>query len=380
MIERNVVLMPQVSINDETAVLVEWKFENGSRLKKGDIIGSAETTKAIIDIESEFDGYFFAIAKQESSIAIGEPIGIMSSEENDTEDDVVKWFSVWSKSSKKTKKEAKYTKKALIVAKRLGIDIKTISSPNTKITEKDVLNSVQKGNGVIKSVSDKGMDLVNDVYTLNKAEQILVVGGGDGAVQILDALSGSTTQRAAGIVDDNPELKNKFIMNTPVLGKIDVKIIQAMHKNGLFDAAVISISTNIIFRSKIYQELEEAGIPFANVVHTTCHLGQNSTLGSGNIILAFSHIGSCAQLGNNNFLSAYTSIEHHSILGNGCSFGPGVLTSSSVKLGDRVKCGTGIFIEPFVEIGSDCIIASGTTLTNSVPAKHIIKSKSKAII
>jgi acetyltransferase-like isoleucine patch superfamily enzyme len=98
-------------------------------------------------------------------------------------------------------------------------------------------------------------------------------------------------------------------------------------------------------------------------------------LGTGNVILAFSHIGACSEINNNNFLSAYTSIEHHNKLRNSCSFGPGVLTSSSVKIGDKVKFGTGIFIEPFVKIGSNSTIASGSILTGNIPDGHIVKSR-----
>jgi acetyltransferase-like isoleucine patch superfamily enzyme len=79
-------------------------------------------------------------------------------------------------------------------------------------------------------------------------------------------------------------------------------------------------------------------------------------------------------VGDNNFLSAYCSIEHHWVLGSHCSFGPAVVTSSRVRIGDRVRFGTGISVEPAIEIGQDSIIASGLALTGHIPPNSLLKA------
>jgi acetyltransferase-like isoleucine patch superfamily enzyme len=86
-------------------------------------------------------------------------------------------------------------------------------------------------------------------------------------------------------------------------------------------------------------------------------------------------MGACAKIGNNNFISAYCSIEHHNELHNHSSFGPGVLTSSKVIIKDRVRFGTGIFIEPHITIGEDSIIASGAIITKDIPSNTLIKTQ-----
>ena len=84
-------------------------------------------------------------------------------------------------------------------------------------------------------------------------------------------------------------------------------------------------------------------------------------------------------IGNNNFLSAYTNIEHHNILGDHCTFGPGIFTSSRVKIDNHIKFGTGIFIEPGVSIGSDSIVSSGSVLVKNVDEKTIVKKQNDLI-
>jgi acetyltransferase-like isoleucine patch superfamily enzyme len=104
-------------------------------------------------------------------------------------------------------------------------------------------------------------------------------------------------------------------------------------------------------------------------------VGINVQLGEGNVVMALCHFGACATVGDNNFLSAYCSIEHHCVLGSHCSFGPGVVTSSRVHIDDRVRCGTGIFVEPGVTVGAESVIASGLAIAQNIPPRSLLKAK-----
>jgi acetyltransferase-like isoleucine patch superfamily enzyme len=86
-------------------------------------------------------------------------------------------------------------------------------------------------------------------------------------------------------------------------------------------------------------------------------------------------LGPCTKIGNNNFLSSCVNLEHHNRLGSYCTFGPSVSTSGEVVIGDDVKFGTGIFIEPCVKIGENSVVASGAILVGAVPANSIVKTK-----
>jgi sugar O-acyltransferase (sialic acid O-acetyltransferase NeuD family) len=219
------------------------------------------------------------------------------------------------------------------------------------------------------------MDTVRDRYPEGKIQRILIIGGGDGAVPLLDVLAKTPEQQAVAILDDNPELRGKKVNGVPVTGGIDVEQIVALYEQDEFDAAIISISTIIKLRAEIFEKLKSRGIPFANIIHPSVVKGFNVKMGEGNVIMAFTHLGACASLGDNNFISAYCSIEHHNEMGNHCSFGPGVITSSRVIFGDQVRCGTGIFIEPKIHIGAKSVIGSGCIIWQNVPDGAILKSK-----
>lgn len=44
-------------------------------------------------------------------------------------------------------------------------------------------------------------------------------------------------------------------------------------------------------------------------------------------------------------------------------------------LGDRVRLGTSIHVEPYVEVGDDVQVASGLVIVASVPAGHAVKRR-----
>jgi sugar O-acyltransferase (sialic acid O-acetyltransferase NeuD family) len=182
-------------------------------------------------------------------------------------------------------------------------------------------------------------------------------------------------QRAVAIVDDKPSLHGRTIMGVPVVGPISEDLVTGMVERDELDCAIISISTLLPLRWRIFEQLTARGVPFTNVIHPTACIGTNVSIGRGNVILAFCHVGACATIGDNNFLSAYVSIEHHNELGNHCSYGPAVIASSRVKVGDGTRFGTGVFIEPKISIGANSVIGSGCILRGDVPADSVVRTR-----
>src|SRR5262249_10160726 len=153
-------------------------------------------------------------------------------------------------------------------------------------------------------------DLMDDRFPSGRVQRLLLIGGGNGAIQGLDTLAKIAGQRAVAIMDDNPRLAEETIGGGPVIGGIHVERAVPLQRDGALDAALITVSTSIAFRQRIFDEWHARGIPFANVIHPSAVIGSNVSLGEGNLILAFCNISACAGVGDNNFISPYCSIEH----------------------------------------------------------------------
>gem|GEM_PF-543241 len=370
--------LPQSSPNDEYAIIGEWAKAAGDPVNVGEVICLAETTKSVFEIEATAAGYLIPMVELGRETQIGAIVAVISMEPA-TLEEATAWLDEQEKSANKpvaNKPSTSWTAKAALVAQRNDIDINLVPASGDKVTEADVLAYLEQASAS-DAEPDKQMvnDFVTDRYPSNGVQRLLILGAGNGSVQIIDALHKLPHQQAVAIMDDDSSRHGKQVAGVPIVGNIDLAQAQAMLTDGKFDAAIISISTNIPFRAKLFDEWHSAAIPFANVIHPSAVVGMNVRWGVGNVVMALCHFGACATIGNNNFLSAYCSLEHHSVLGHHSCFGPSVITSSSVVIGDRVRFGTGIFMEPRVQIGNDAVIASGCALWEKVPANAILKSK-----
>jgi len=357
--------VPMISVNDEEVNLVSWIKSKGDYVKKGEPICELESSKAIIEVESEEEGYIFPLIDENEKAKIGEPLVIISSEKNIDVDKILK--EIYPKIDENVGLSKKWTKKAEILAKKYGINIEDIPAIGV-IQEADVINYLKKG---ISKKREEIEDLVRDIYPGNLKERILILGGGRGCVQVLDAILRSERHEVVGILDDNENLHGKKILGIKILGPIS--LVYELREKGIFDKLVISFSNDIDKRAELYESLKKQGFYFTNIIDRTVQIHSNVEIGTGNVIMANCRIGSCSIIGDNNFLSAFVNIEHHNIVGSHCTFGPGVMTSSRVQIGDKVKFGTGIFIEPGIKIGTNSIISSGSIITFDVPENSVVK-------
>jgi sugar O-acyltransferase (sialic acid O-acetyltransferase NeuD family) len=364
---------PLVNINDDVVTISHWARPEGSQVHKGEVIALLETAKATFDLEAGQAGYLHLFAGEGAQVGVGEVIAAIS----ESADEKPEKPSPTAPAVSTEGVPRKLTKKAEIEARRAGLDIERarVEIPGGgAITESDIKAYLERV-GAARPGAGSALvtDTVDDVYPGSRQQRLLLIGGGLGAVQLLDSLTRIDHQRATVIVDDNAELQGKAVMGVPIVGGQDR--IGELFKDKTFDAGVVAVSTSISFRERMFRKLTEMGIPLANVVDPTARVQSNAVLGTGNVILAYCHIGSCAVVGNGNFLSPYVDIEHHCALDDFCTFGPGVLTSAMVKVGRCVKFGTGIFVEPKVNIGANSIIGSGAIITRDIPENSIVKTR-----
>ena len=230
-----------------------------------------------------------------------------------------------------------------------NIDIEVINEQNIKNYYNDVKDKV-----------------IQNSPNFNKIIKIGFIGSGHGMIQCLDIVSRTKNMTATVAYDDDREKIGKKIYGIMVKGEIDFNQIYVDYNKNIFDFIVISISTSIKLRKKFFQSLIKNNVATINLIDPNVNFGFDIKIGTGNIILGRTDVGACTEIGNNNFISTHCNIEHHNFLGNHCTFGPGVLTSGSVKIMDECKFGTGIFIEPKVLISSKCTISSGTIINSNV--------------
>jgi acetyltransferase-like isoleucine patch superfamily enzyme len=357
--------VPTSDVNSDSGVVTSWVADDRSPVAGGVVILEVETSKALLEVTAPETGVLLQLAAEGEEVALSRPVALLFPDE----DALLAYEQDQPRGPAESAPGAdapRASVKAVQRADELGIDLATIPSDGL-ITVRDVETAAAAASTADYSAMPAPLSAPSGV------RRILLIGGGLGATQVLDIFAQTSRDRAVAIVDDDRDKWGSAVGGVPVVGGAD-RLAQ-LFAEGVYDAAVIAISTSVPARRRFREACVAAGVPLANVVDRTAKIATGVVLGVGNIICAFCHLGAEARVGDNNFFSAYNSFDHHSRIGSDCSTGPGCMSSALVRLGDGVRLGTGIFIEPGVELGDGVQVASGAVLVHSVPADHAVKTR-----
>ena len=73
--------VPHETVNDDFVTIVEWHVESGREVSAGQTVVSIETSKMVMDVEAEADGYLEVLQPTSAEIAVGDLIGRIHSEQ-----------------------------------------------------------------------------------------------------------------------------------------------------------------------------------------------------------------------------------------------------------------------------------------------------------
>jgi acetyltransferase-like isoleucine patch superfamily enzyme len=354
------VLVPTTDVNSETALLLAWHVDDRSEVEAGETIAEIETSKAIIDVPAPEAGFLLHAVREGAEVRLSEPVARLFTDVNALE-------AYAGKEQRQRVQAAESGPRATSPARRraeeLGVDLASIGG-DAMIT----VRMVEAAAAVSAEI-----DLPDPLPGTTALPRIALIGAGLGATQVIDILQAAESGTAVAIVDDDASRWAGEVMGVPVVGGFE-RLVR-LFAEGAFDAAIISISTSVAARSRLREALTVNGIPLANAIDPTARIAVGVTFGTGNVVCAFCHFGVGTVVGDNNFLSAFNSYDHHNRLGSDISTGPACTTSGLVVLGDRVRLGTGIHLEPHVELGEDVQVASGSVIVASVAAGHAVKRR-----
>ena len=149
------VVMPVLSDTMDKGVIVKWHKKTGDFVKKGEVLAEVESDKAVIEVESFYDGYITILAKENEEVPVKSVIAVIDDSKPAQKPEIKPTKSNSSQKVEKPKetkpKPAKPIKiptlpsgtaspKAKKLANEFNIDLTKI--PNTPIHEKDVLDKI----------------------------------------------------------------------------------------------------------------------------------------------------------------------------------------------------------------------------------------------
>jgi acetyltransferase-like isoleucine patch superfamily enzyme len=360
------VMVPVTDVNSETATVTAWRSADRSWVEAGDVLAEVETSKAVVDVVAPEAGYVLRRAREGEEIRLVDPVAYLFESLEALHEHAARPAQAAAQATSATIDGVRATAPAVRRATELAVDLASLP-PGGLITVKMVEAAAGE-----RPAAPFPPNLPMPLSAPSSVERVALVGAGLGATQVIGIFAG-TAQKAVAIVDDDPTRWGEQVAGVPVVG--GTQQLRELHTDDRFDSAVICISTSVPARRRFRQICGELGIPLTNAIDPSARIGADVELGRGNVVCAFCHFGVGTRVGDNNFLSAYNSFDHHNTLGNDISTGPGCMTSGLVSIGDRARLGTGIFVEPHVEIGEGVQVASGAVIVSSVPAEHAVKRR-----
>jgi acetyltransferase-like isoleucine patch superfamily enzyme len=356
-------IVPATDVNSDTAIVTVWHVPDRSYVSAGDVVAEIETSKAVLEIVAPVPGYLLRCAQEGDEIVLLSALAYLF-ETSEALDEHAARLAEATAAASGSSNGLRATAPAIRRAAELGVDLASLRGGDL-IT----LKMVEATAGEQPAVPPP--DLPSPLDAPSGVERIALIGAGLGATQVADILAAGPSKRAVAIVDDDQKRWGGQVAGVPVVG--GTQQLREHYAEGRFESAVVCISTSVPARTRFRALCGELGIPLANAIDPTARICAEVEMGAGNVVCAFCHFGVATRVGDNNFLSAYNSFDHHSVLGSDISTGPGCVTSGLVRIGDRARFGTGIFVEPHVEIGPGVQVASGAVIVSSVPAEHAVK-------
>ena len=79
MSEKKPILIPRDTVNDDVVMIAAWRARDGDAVRKGVALVDIETSKAILTVEAEADGFLEIVHRDGASVPVGAEIGYLRS-------------------------------------------------------------------------------------------------------------------------------------------------------------------------------------------------------------------------------------------------------------------------------------------------------------
>lgn len=355
--------IPRFDVNDNNVTIMEVKVEDGSFVKKNDIIFIAESTKMTREILAEKDGYIKLMVDCYDVKAVGETVAFIF----DTESEYKQFKENSDMISKEEAQQINITAKAKALAEQLHIDINELAESKKEgiIKTADVEKYAEK-----KKKDGNESIFINEIpkaINIYDRERVMIIGAGRLSEQVIDILLDDKDKSIVGIVDS---YKTEYNSYSFPLFNCNIQDFPEKIDRSCYDTVIIALGgdkKSMNFRRELYMNYKKFDIRFTNAIGDNTNIRRAVKIGENNIIMHNCFVGTGAQIGNDNIISYGSCIGHHCVIGSHNLFAPGFITPGSVKVGDRNIIMTGVKTINYVTIGNDTIIPVGYNIETNIP-------------
>jgi sugar O-acyltransferase (sialic acid O-acetyltransferase NeuD family) len=199
---------------------------------------------------------------------------------------------------------------------------------------------------------------------------LLIVGAGGFARETAQAVRAINavhpTWELAGFLDDDQALQGASFGGTPVVGLIDSAVDS--------DAAVVVCTgrpDNYFSRRRIVERLGLPADRYATVVHPSCAVSADTSIGSGSVLLAGVVTTAAVEIGDHVAVMPQAVITHDDVIGDYATVASGVRLGGGVDVGTGAYIGSGALVREAISVGEWSLIGMGSVVLSPVPDHEV---------
>ncbi len=359
------ILTPKETVSDDSYKISSIIYKNGEAVKKGQLIGSFETSKADIDVEAPEEGFvFYPDIKTGGTIKVGEVFAVISNVNEYPEQYFIdaaqkqQLAQQENKTSVADTKGIRISKSAMELIEKNNIDIAVFAGKKL-VTREDVEAALVK-----KSPGDAKADFSSG------RPKLLIVGAGGHAKICIDIIRQNNLYDIVGLTSNNAEKKD--VMGVPVLGTDD-EVLEKYFAQGV-RFAVIGIGSlkRLTKRTEIFNQLKKIGFHIPTIIHPRAICEPSASIAEGCQVMAGAIIGSDVRINPNCIINSGSVISHDCYLEENIHLTPGSILAGNVYVGKDSIIGMGAAVYLGVIIGSGVIVSNHSNVLKDIPDNTIV--------
>ena len=199
---------------------------------------------------------------------------------------------------------------------------------------------------------------------------ILIVGAGEHASVVIDAIRKSGAGEPFMCVDDDRELEGRTLMGVGVCSWGTL----AKQGDGRSIGFVVGVGggDRLGTRVGLYDKCIELGHRAAAVVHPAATVASEVTIGEGTLLAAGAIVNPFASIGVNAIINTGAIVEHDCVVGDHAHVAPGAMLAGGVTVGEAAMVGMGAAVRQGVTIGDRAIGGMGAVVTKDVAPGAVV--------
>lgn len=197
-------------------------------------------------------------------------------------------------------------------------------------------------------------------------EPYLILGGGEHARVLIDALLDAGAPAPAAVLDADPARWGQDIFGVPIAGGDD--LIAGFLARGVayFLVGLGGVADNRP-RLRLFEIGLAQGLSPARFVHPRAHVSARADLGPGAQVMPLAVVQTGARLADNVLVNTGAIVEHDCVIGPHAHIATGARLAGTVRVGAGAHVGAGAVVRQGTSIGAFALVGAGAVVVGPVP-------------